>query len=299
MGAPDRAAAQTADGLFDGILEAMTALRARHRRRKRRGGGAARGAHAPGHSRGAEGGLQAHRRRLRRVALRPRSASVSNAKARRGAADKAAKRTRSQATWIPWTNSRLAYRSGYGAGVTSPGWYEHLWTTADGAPIRWMTRAAQLLRSEGLDASSASVIEAVRLAEALAAMRDLPMPGLAEMHEATQTVLCNGDAAPHDADPREAGDRRGDGRGPAGDARRAAAARPGGAAAAAAPPADDRRSSSYDLDLRNDDRPRAQPAAPPAAAAGHRGASHNAHSDKPGTFHEYWRSSGRSSSPSR
>jgi hypothetical protein len=39
------------------------------------------------------------------------------------------------------------------------------------------------------------VIEAVRLGEALAAMRDLPMPGLAEMHEATQTVLCNGDAA--------------------------------------------------------------------------------------------------------
>jgi hypothetical protein len=39
------------------------------------------------------------------------------------------------------------------------------------------------------------VIEAVRLGEALAAMRDLSMPGLAEMHEATQTVLCNGDAA--------------------------------------------------------------------------------------------------------
>jgi hypothetical protein len=35
----------------------------------------------------------------------------------------------------------------------------------------------------------------VRLGEALAAIRELPMPGLAEMHEATQTVLCNGDAA--------------------------------------------------------------------------------------------------------
>ena len=30
-------------------------------------------------------------------------------------------------TWIPWTNSRLAARSGYGAGINSPGWYEHLW----------------------------------------------------------------------------------------------------------------------------------------------------------------------------
>jgi hypothetical protein len=106
------------------------------------------------------------------------------------------KRTKVQATWIPWTNSRLAYRSGYGAGVTSPGWYEHLWTTPDErVSSRWLARAARLLRSEGLDASSASVIEAVRLADALAAMRDLPMAGLAEMHEAVQTVLCGGEAA--------------------------------------------------------------------------------------------------------
>src|SRR6266702_2432860 len=56
------------------------------------------------------------------------------------------------------------------------------------------TDAAHLLREKGLDASSASVIEAVRLSEALAALRDLPMPGLAELHEAIQTVLCNGNA---------------------------------------------------------------------------------------------------------
>ena len=65
-----------------------------------------------------------------------------------------------------------------------------------------MTRAARLLRGEGLDASSASVIEAVRLAEALAALRDLPMPGLDELNEATLTVLCDGDDAPHAPDPR-------------------------------------------------------------------------------------------------
>ena len=52
------------------------------------------------------------------------------------------------------------------------------------------------MRDEGLDASSASVIEAVRLSEALAAMRDLPMPGMAELHEAIQTVLCHGEEAP-------------------------------------------------------------------------------------------------------
>jgi len=31
-----------------------------------------------------------------------------------------------QATWIPWTNRRLSYYSGYGAGIESPGWYGHL-----------------------------------------------------------------------------------------------------------------------------------------------------------------------------
>src|SRR5215471_7835824 len=31
------------------------------------------------------------------------------------------------ATWVPWTETRLAAGSGYGAGVISPGWYAHLW----------------------------------------------------------------------------------------------------------------------------------------------------------------------------
>ena len=99
-------------------------------------------------------------------------------------------------TWIPWTNSRLSARSGYGAGINSPGWYEHLWTYADQISTRWLTRTAHLLREQGLDASSASVIEAVRLSEALAALRSLSMPGLAELTEATETVLCHGDATP-------------------------------------------------------------------------------------------------------
>src|SRR5262249_53899599 len=40
------------------------------------------------------------------------------------------------------------------------------------------------------------VIEAVRLSNTLAALRDLPMPGLAECHESIETVLCNGNAEP-------------------------------------------------------------------------------------------------------
>ena len=107
-----------------------------------------------------------------------------------------------KATWIPWTYGRLSSHSGYGAGIESPGWYDHLWQSsklslgASQSAIHWLTRVARRLRQEGLDASSASVIEAVRLAEALAALRDEAMPGLGELNEAAQTVLCFGDTAP-------------------------------------------------------------------------------------------------------
>jgi hypothetical protein len=104
------------------------------------------------------------------------------------------------ATWIPWTYSRLAYASGYGAGIESPGWYDFLWSLPKGQSRRaatyWLTKVARLLRLEDLDASSASVIEAVRLAESLAALRGRPLPGLPELNEATQTVLCFGDTLP-------------------------------------------------------------------------------------------------------
>jgi hypothetical protein len=96
-------------------------------------------------------------------------------------------------TWIPWTHSRLAYRSGYGAGVDSPGWYAHVWEQGEAAPVYWAVRAARLFRSQDLDASSASVIETVRLAEALSVLRELPSPGLSELREAILTVLCAGD----------------------------------------------------------------------------------------------------------
>ncbi|MEK8144575.1 DUF5682 family protein [Streptomyces sp. M10(2022)] len=35
-------------------------------------------------------------------------------------------KVRTELTWVPWTHRRLARHSGYGAGITSPGWYGHL-----------------------------------------------------------------------------------------------------------------------------------------------------------------------------
>ena len=102
-------------------------------------------------------------------------------------------KTRVDATWIPWTHSRLSFRSGYGAGVHSPGWYAHLWTAPDHAVTRWAVEMARLLRSEELDAPSASVIEVVRLADTLAALRGLRSPGLAELNESAVSILGGGE----------------------------------------------------------------------------------------------------------
>lgn len=95
-------------------------------------------------------------------------------------------------TWVPWTHGRLAGHSGYGAGVRSPGWYHHLFAAPDRPIERWLTAAARVLREEDLHVSSAHVIEAVRLAEALAALRGRPLAGLDEVTEATRAVLCEG-----------------------------------------------------------------------------------------------------------
>jgi hypothetical protein len=111
---------------------------------------------------------------------------------------KGLKKAKIVATWVPWTNSRLTFRSGYGAGIMSPGYYEHLWhlRSHDHVSSSWMAKMARLLRDEDLDASTASVIEATRLADALASLRGRTVPGLGELNEAARSVFCFGDDTP-------------------------------------------------------------------------------------------------------
>ena len=184
---------QDPTGLFDGILEAMRALRATRPE-----------------PRGHEARREAWMRRTLRNAEKEgfaRIAFVCGAWHAPALVDrppakhddallKGLPRAKTIATWIPWTHSRLTYASGYGAGVEAPGWYAHVFEAPDRAAIRWSTLAARLLRDADLDASSAAIIETVRLAEALAALRDAPLPGLRELREAVLTVMCHGDATP-------------------------------------------------------------------------------------------------------
>lgn len=108
---------------------------------------------------------------------------------------KGREKVKTNATWAPWTAPRLAFASGYGAGVTAPNWCAHLWACpAERAPATWLARTAAALRDQGQIVSTASIIEAERLSKALAAMRGRPSPGFEELREASIACLCFGEA---------------------------------------------------------------------------------------------------------
>lgn len=96
-------------------------------------------------------------------------------------------------TWVPWTHERLAMASGYGAGVTSPGWYHHLFVHAGPDVVaRWFAEAARVLREADRAVSPDHVIEATRLADALATVRGRPLAGLDEVTDAARAVMGDG-----------------------------------------------------------------------------------------------------------
>jgi hypothetical protein len=109
---------------------------------------------------------------------------------------KGKKKSKVEATWIPWSYPRLAFQSGYRAGLVSPAYYELLFEDRDGTVQYWMARVAQLLRGEGIDASAAQAVDASRLAQTLAHLRQQPIAGIQEMREAASAVFCQAADAP-------------------------------------------------------------------------------------------------------
>jgi hypothetical protein len=107
------------------------------------------------------------------------------------------KTAESKATLMPYSYFRLSSRSGYGAGSKAPAYFEMLWNnrisgTPDNTAPEYLSRLAAYQRKNGYAASSAQVIEAMRLAETLAVMRSGRMPSLSDLRDAAVTCLGHG-----------------------------------------------------------------------------------------------------------
>ncbi len=111
--------------------------------------------------------------------------------------EKALPRADCCATLMPYSYYRLSSRSGYGAGNKAPAYFELLWEALNGGgpgetAYRYLTHLAAAHRKAGNLVSSAEVIEAVRLADALAAMRGSKYPTLSDLRDASVTTMGHG-----------------------------------------------------------------------------------------------------------
>lgn len=103
----------------------------------------------------------------------------------------------SQATLMPYSYYKLSNRSGYGAGSRAPAYFEILWnnrqrgTLADSG-AEYLSRLAGYQRTHGNVTSSAEVMEALRLAETLAAMRGGTHACLTDLRDAAITCMGHG-----------------------------------------------------------------------------------------------------------
>jgi len=111
------------------------------------------------------------------------------------AAKRGLKGPKLEVTWIPWTYERLRMEGGYGAGVKSPVWYGLLFDDPRLAPEHYLTLMAIELRAMGQAASTAQVVDATELADQLAELRGLVLPGLEEIQEAALGTLAEGSQA--------------------------------------------------------------------------------------------------------
>ncbi|MDE7200422.1 MAG: hypothetical protein K2O91_00610 [Lachnospiraceae bacterium] len=100
-------------------------------------------------------------------------------------------------TLMPYSYYRLSTRAGYGAGNKAPAYYALLWEGLNkGEPMyavySYLIRLAKYQREKGNPVSSASVIEAVRLAMSLAQLRGGTIASLRDLRDAAQTCIGEG-----------------------------------------------------------------------------------------------------------
>ncbi len=110
-------------------------------------------------------------------------------------------RTAVTRTLMPYSYFRLSSQSGYGAGNKAPAYFQGLFDEAQkrgstaGMGQWFLTELAGRLRAAGMIRSTADVIEAVRLANGVAALRDSHSPTLNDFESAA--AACLGHGEPH------------------------------------------------------------------------------------------------------
>jgi hypothetical protein len=109
------------------------------------------------------------------------------------------RRRDSKMTLMPYSFFKLSSQSGYGAGNHAPAYFEMVWNQfnenrAASLPTLFLTNVVQKLRASGTFRSTAEVIEGVRLAEAMAGLKN-SLPTLRDLQDAAVALLGHGDPA--------------------------------------------------------------------------------------------------------
>ncbi len=110
------------------------------------------------------------------------------------------RRRASKLTLMPYSYFRLSSQSGYGAGNHAPAYFELLWEALEQndleqLPSRYLSLLVRNLRENGTHRSTAEVIEGVRLANTLSALKDGMAPTLKDLRDAAVTLIGHGEFA--------------------------------------------------------------------------------------------------------
>lgn len=107
-------------------------------------------------------------------------------------------RRESKLTLMPYSYFKLSSQSGYGAGNHAPAYFQLLWEALEAndlpsLPAKYLSLVARHQRESGTHRSTAEVIEGVRLACTLSAMKDGSAPTLQDLQDAAITLIGHGE----------------------------------------------------------------------------------------------------------
>lgn len=107
------------------------------------------------------------------------------------------KNVETKMTLMPYSYYKLSSFSGYGAGNHAPYYYELMYrlmekNNLESLPPLYLSNLSDLLRKKHGYSSTATVIEAVRLAKSLQYMHDGILPTLKDLHDASVATMANG-----------------------------------------------------------------------------------------------------------